>query len=137
MKSRTPPRLRRHEAYLARVLEAGGYVRTPHLIEPRRRDGGQYKRGWEVRFVVDSEDELTAVRNALAHVGLTPGAPFKKRARLVQPVYGSAAIERLQQLGVLRPSPTAPAAQRRRSHSVPGSLRLADLIQRSRLPLPG
>ena len=85
---------RGHEGHLADLFRTVGYIRTPNL-ERRHRERARYKKGWEVRLVVRSEEELAAVRQSLLRVGATPGAPFRKHHQIVQPVYGRAAAERL------------------------------------------
>jgi len=77
---------------LAAEFARCGYVRRRDA-DRRVREGRSYKKGYEVRFVLDSSDELRAVRRLLQAVGLRPGRPFHKHRRLVQPVYGRAAVD--------------------------------------------
>ena len=77
---------------LAALFVHCGYVRR--LSDDRRQGEGQsYKKGYEVRFVLASTTELPRVRHLLVAAGLRAGRPFRKHARLVQPVYGRAAYE--------------------------------------------
>ena len=73
-------------------FERGGYIRRCDS-QRRAREGRGYKKGYEVRFVVDSEDELQVVRRLLTAAKLRPGKPFRKHQRMVQPVYGRATVE--------------------------------------------
>ena len=73
-------------------FERGGYIRR---CDPQRRarEGERYKKGYEVRFVLDSEDALRVVRRLLTAAKLQPGKPFRKHQRIVQPVYGRTTVE--------------------------------------------
>lgn len=73
-------------------FERGGYFRC---YDPQRRDreGTAYKKGYEVRFVLDSEKNLQEVRRLLTAAGIRPARPFRKHQRYVQPVYGRSALE--------------------------------------------
>jgi len=77
---------------LLRWFERGGYLRC---CDPQRRarEGDAYKKGYEVRFVLDSEKNLQEVRRLLAAAGIRPGKPFRKHQRYVQPVYGRSTVE--------------------------------------------
>jgi hypothetical protein len=61
-----------------------------------------YKKGWEVRIVVDSRRELSEVRNLLKALKLLPGKPYVKGPRWVQPIYGRVAV---QKIAGRRPAP--------------------------------
>lgn len=130
MKASDQRSLRRHKDRLADLLRAGGYFRTPNR-ERRQRDELRYKKGWEVRLVVDSEDELAAVRQSLVRLGVAPGAPFRKHHRIVQPVYSRAAVEQLLRCVGRGGLPADALRRRRRPRPVPATLRLADLIRRT------
>ncbi len=53
---------------------------------------GRYKKGWEVRLLVYTAEELAEVRTLLARCGLRAGEPYAKGQRTVQPVYGELAV---------------------------------------------
>jgi hypothetical protein len=78
-------------AELLRWFERGGYIRC---CDPKRRvrEGDAYKKGYEVRFVLDSEKNLQEVRRLLTAAGIRPGKPFRKHQRYVQPVYGRSTV---------------------------------------------
>src|SRR5688572_16940198 len=82
-----------HFARLLWFFSRNGCVRNP---QPKRLEEGYrlYKKGWEVRIVVENAAELAEVRQLLAAVGLTPGSAYAKGPRIVQPVYGKEAVER-------------------------------------------
>jgi len=70
----------------------GGYIRT---YDPSRRKSegtDAYKKGFEVRFVVATQAEITEIRELLEAAGLRPGKTFKKASKIVQPVYGAEAV---------------------------------------------
>jgi hypothetical protein len=79
------------EKYLVALFRRNGYVRV--VNEERRRELGQkYKKGYEVRLVARSKEELENMRRSLEKVGFKPGKPYKKRAQFVQPIYGKSAV---------------------------------------------
>ena len=73
-------------------FERSGYIRR-YDPQRRAREGPSYKKGYEVRFVLDSEDALRVVRRLLTAAKLRPGKPFRKHQRIVQPVYGRTTVE--------------------------------------------
>jgi hypothetical protein len=77
---------------LLRWFERAGYVRT---CDPERRlhEGQAYKKGYEVRFLLASRDEVREVRRLARAVGLRPGAAYAKHQRIVQPLYGATAVD--------------------------------------------
>lgn len=95
-------RRRAAEAALVRAFrELHGYVRRPN--EERRGELGQrhyriYKKGWEVRLLARDEVELERLRRWLRDAGFTAGRPFRKGARLCQPVYGREQVARFLEL---------------------------------------
>lgn len=68
------------------------YVRQADPVL-RLLQGRTYKKGYEVRFVVASPAELREVRALVQRLGFRPGMPFSKHNRIVQPVYGRAAVD--------------------------------------------
>jgi hypothetical protein len=79
-------------ARLVSYFERSGYVRMPQ--RDRLKEGYRsYKKGWEVRFVVNDERELAELRLLIEGLELVPGNPYNKGARIVQPVYGKQAVE--------------------------------------------
>ena len=73
-------------------FERRGYIRR-YDPQRRAREGQGYKKGYEVRFVLDSEAALQEVRRLLTAAKLRPGKPFRKYHHFVQPVYGRATME--------------------------------------------
>lgn len=81
------------EAYLAESFYQRGSKREPDPIL-RKEGKGSYKKGYELRFVVCSEEELAELRQCLQNAGFKPSAPFRKSTRILQPVYGKENMER-------------------------------------------
>jgi hypothetical protein len=61
--------------------------------ERRKRDGQKYKKGYEVRIIVKTAEELRRLRACILLAGFKPGSPYKKRKRIVQPIYGKSAVD--------------------------------------------
>lgn len=79
-------------AQLSGYFLRNGNIRTPS--PERLREGHwRYKKGWEVRLVLESWIELRQARRVLAAVGLRAGRAYRKGSRWVQPVYGRAAAD--------------------------------------------
>ncbi len=76
---------------LREIYHRNGYMRFPKM-DRRREEKTNYKKGWEVRLVVKSDEELERVRRMLAQAGLKPGRPFKKARQWALPVYGKQAV---------------------------------------------
>ncbi len=88
-------------ARLRAVLNKNGCVRMPSAA--RIPEGhADYKKGWEVRIVVDTRRELSEVRRLLKALKLLPGKPYVKGPRWVQPIYGRLAV---QKIAGRRPAP--------------------------------
>ncbi len=78
-------------------LDRSGYVRVPN--QERRTELGsawyrRYKKGWEVRLLARTEEELGQLRRWLEEAGFRPGRPFPKGRQIAQPVYGREAVAR-------------------------------------------
>lgn len=77
--------------FLVTLLHRNGCIRV--VDEERRKTQGQkYKKGYEVRFVAKSQEELATIRAALEMLGFTPGKPYQKVHQFIQPVYGKTAV---------------------------------------------
>jgi len=74
----------------------GWFERTAYVrcCDPERRvrERASYKKGFEVRLVLESKEDVRIVRRLLRAVGLRPGKTFGKHSRIVQPVYGEPAV---------------------------------------------
>jgi hypothetical protein len=81
---------------LADYFERNGYLRYPNP-DRREKESRTYKKGYEVRLVAYSRQELTHIRRLLKAAGLPAGKPFAKVGRWVQPVYGREPVERFLQ----------------------------------------
>lgn len=80
------------EVLLRQSFHRGGYVRVVNKAR-RKQMGRNYKKGYEVRLVVKTPRELAQIRQLLRQVGFAAGQPFQKHRRIVQPIYGKAAVE--------------------------------------------
>lgn len=69
-----------------------GYVRIADDSR-RQKEGAKYKKGYEVRLVVNTQTELDQLRLWLEQTGFKPAKPFAKGHQIVQPVYGRTAVE--------------------------------------------
>ena len=83
---------------LISLFEKNGCVRL--VDEKRRKELGQkYKKGYEVRLVASSEEELENIRQLLQQSGFNLGKPYmkrlhyKRRVKFVQPIYGKVAVD--------------------------------------------
>ncbi len=85
------------EELLAAFFARNGCVRRPNQRK-RRRLGRRYKKGYEVRFLANAEKEHRLLKRLLRELGFKPGKAYVKRTQIVLPVYGKAAVERLQKL---------------------------------------
>ena len=81
---------------LRRIFARGGYVRSADLDKRAIRGSSAYKKGYEVRFVLENATELKAVRRLLRAAGFRPAKPFTKHSKIVQPVYGRAAVDTIR-----------------------------------------
>lgn len=67
-------------------------VRWPDAAR-RKSEKAAYHKGFEVRFVMPDAASAKRVRTLLLRQGFKPGALYRKRSQVVQPVYGRAAVE--------------------------------------------
>jgi len=81
------------EAALVERFQRNGYMRGPNH-DRREEEPRNYKKGYEIRLVANTQREITAVRRLLRQVGLKGGKPFKKNNQWVQPIYGKQAMDR-------------------------------------------
>ena len=87
--------MQRSEAYLAEAFHRAGYIRQPNAARAKS-DGRSYKKGYEVRLVADSQEELAKIRKHLRKAGFKLAKPYKKGKGMVQPVYGKLHMERFR-----------------------------------------
>jgi hypothetical protein len=79
---------------LADYVRANSYARLP--IENRREEGwGTYKKGYELRIVVKTQDDSKKLRRLLIDAGIQPGKAYRKAQQWVVPVYGKASVTEL------------------------------------------
>lgn len=77
--------------HLIDLHRRNGYTRKPN---PNRRasEKARYKKGWELRLVLNNEKELSEVRRLLRRAGIKPSRSFKKSKQWVQPIYGEKTV---------------------------------------------
>lgn len=85
------PSVEEPEVALKQFFLQRGFVRIPD--KERRAISVEYKKGWEVRLIIITVTELIVIRRWLGHVGLKPGKPYRRHSRIIQPIYGKAAIK--------------------------------------------
>jgi hypothetical protein len=93
---RAHPTSRGRASALAKLFQyfmQNGCCREPNSDRFVEGSSG-YRKGWEVRIVVDTLRELEEVRSLLRRVGIEPPASYAKRRQFVQPIYGRAAFEK-------------------------------------------
>lgn len=74
-----------------------GYMRIPN--EDRFDEGSQsYKKGWELRFSIKTDEKLIQAQQLLKALGFRFGKPFMKVKRKILPVYGYEQVSRFQRL---------------------------------------
>ena len=67
-------------------------VRVPDLDRRKKVGSQRYKKGYEVRIVASSRDELARIAKLLRKARFKPGRPFSKGRRTILPVYGIEAV---------------------------------------------
>ncbi len=79
---------------LAEYVRANSYARVPSTD---RQDEGwtTYKKGYEMRIVVKTQDDLKKLRRLLVEADIQPGKAFRKAKQWVVPVYGKAQVTEL------------------------------------------
>lgn len=83
------------ESELSKYFKLNGYFRVPNE-KLRKLKGRDYKKGYEVRFVVNDKKELFKIISLLNKAGFKVGKSFKKSNKYVQPIYGKEAVEKFQ-----------------------------------------
>lgn len=81
------------ETTLLRYFRRNGYVRVANTARRKKEGSNRYKKGSEVRFVLESEVEVREVREALRALEFKPGKVFLKGTKVVVPVYGKRATD--------------------------------------------
>lgn len=85
-----PTSRRSAEKALMALFRAGGYIRRP--AEDRTADSATYKKGSEVRLVLETRTGARSAARLARAVGLRPGKAYPKHARMVVPLYGDDAV---------------------------------------------
>lgn len=85
-----PKSRRSAETALMALFRASGYIRRP--AEDRNGDPATYKKGSEVRLVLETRTAARTAAQLARAVGLRPGKAYPKHARVVVPLYGADAV---------------------------------------------
>lgn len=80
---------------LAAHLTRCGCVRVPNQHRIRTEDHTQYHKGWEIRFSCRTVAEAEDIRRLISRAGYNVPAAYRKRKRIIQPLYGPEAIEEI------------------------------------------
>jgi hypothetical protein len=82
---------------LAQYVRENSYARLPD--EARQEEGwSSYKKGYELRIVVKTQQDLRNVRRLLQDASFKPGKAYRKAQQWVVPVYGKEAVRSLNAL---------------------------------------
>lgn len=79
---------------LRRLYRRNGYVRWPIGERMEEEDSRSYRKGYEVRLVANSPDELDHIQGLLREAGFRVAKPFRKGRQHRQPVYGYRQVSR-------------------------------------------
>lgn len=74
-----------------------GYLRLPNETLKKKK-GGNYRKGYEIRFVANNKNELKEIKSLLKDAYLKPGKHFEKFNQFVLPVYGKESFFRFKSL---------------------------------------
>lgn len=74
-----------------------GYLRLPNEKLEKER-AGDYRKGYEIRFVANNKNELKEIKSLLKEADLKPGKHFEKFNQFVLPVYGKESFFRFKSL---------------------------------------
>lgn len=81
-------------AELKSLFRRNGYVRWPIQERMEEEDSRSYRKGYEVRMVANSEDELSRIQDLLREAGFRVARPFRKGRQHRQPIYGYRQVSR-------------------------------------------
>ena len=82
---------------LRSFFERNGYIRQKNKLR-MKQEPRTYKKGYEVRLLAFSLEELKVIRRLLKDSGFKPGRAFQKTNRYCQPIYGKVQVERFLKL---------------------------------------
>jgi hypothetical protein len=85
------------KAKLVLYFRRNGCIRVPNE-KRQKKEGQDYKKGYEVRFTSFTKKELRFIRYLLRRKRFSLGASYEKGKRFVQPVYGRENLRRFRKL---------------------------------------
>ena len=83
---------------LVAAFRRNGYVRQQNADRVAADGFQKYKKGFEIRLVANSWDELLVLRDLLEQADFDPGTPFAKSNQWRQPIYGREAVDRFLEM---------------------------------------
>lgn len=95
---RKPPSAKKAATELAALFARNGCIRCPNPKRLAKLGAQKYKKGSEVRLMVESEEELTHVQELLDTLDFTSGRPFAKARQICIPIYGNEQTSRFEAL---------------------------------------
>jgi len=75
-------------ATLKKVFLRNGYLKVKDEDQAENAGSQVYKKGYEVRLIPDTKQELSLIRKAIASMDLYVAKPFQKHNNTIQPIYG-------------------------------------------------
>ena len=85
-------------SHLAWFFHRNGYVRRYDPLRRKLLGAQSYKKGYEVRLVANSTEELERIGQLLREAGFRPGAPFGHAQQHRLPIYGREAVSRFLEI---------------------------------------
>lgn len=86
------------EKFLAAHFWRSGRVRLQDPQRYQEEGHKKYKKGDEIRLVVNDVDELEELLAAMEVAGFTPGRPYLGVKQMILPLYGKAEVARFLQM---------------------------------------
>jgi hypothetical protein len=86
MKSKYNKRTALH--ILKKMYLSNGYLRVPDAAKLETDGSQKYKKGYEIRFIINNKKELKSLQTAISSLGYTVSKTFIKNGQNVQPLYG-------------------------------------------------
>lgn len=81
---------------LKKIFSRGGYLRMRDNRKWKQRGSQDYKKGYEIRFFPDDDQELKLLQRAIISLDLHVSKTFIKQNRVVQPLYGREITEKFK-----------------------------------------
>ena len=89
---------------LKKMYLSNGYLRVPDETKLKINGSQKYKKGYEIRFIINNDKELKSLRTAISSLGYTVSKTFIKNGQNVQPLYGKEITLKFQKFRKLKKS---------------------------------